>query len=531
MIRSLFPIIFVFTFLALVPPAQSQSFFGKEMTIKEQADLSKILKKHHIFQIDAAALVHFVRQSPDQADIHLELGDAINGDFRLFPKDIRSENYFLTEVTAEGPVYHPKGKNKTFSGYELNNGGGAVSLTLDTAFIYGFFETGGVSWFIEPLWRYIPESQRDLFLVYQSSDVLETENGHCAFNEMNLFVEEEQPLIPSKKSIEKTAGGCYVVEIAIASDWLLSDFLGGVDNVENFVLGNLNNVQTNFDDEFNDEIQFELVTQFVSTCSSCDPWNPTTDVYTLLESFRYWGNSGAFGVSFDVASLWSNRNFDGSTVGLAWPGTLCATNRYNILQHYTSNAVNLRVLQAHELGHNFSALHDEPNSPTIMAPSVSTSYQWSPASLEVINPYIEYIANEFTCLTDCPAPAPPVAGILAPVTHVCPGSVVPFINNSSSGINTWSWQFEGNTPSGSTEKNPVILFESEGSFPVTLAVTNGQSFDVVTLDENIQVDENGTKYLLYETFETPPDQWQVINPDNNLPWLWYQTAGLPFGRY
>lgn len=531
MIRSLFPIISVFTFLALVPPAQSQSFFGKEITIKEQADLSKMLKKYHVLQIDAAALVHFVRQFPDQATIHLEWGDAISGDFRLFPKEIRSGDYFLTEVTAEGPVYHPKGENKTFFGYGLNNGKGAVSLTLDTAFIYGFFETGEATWFIEPLWRYIPESQNDLFLVYRSSDVSENENGHCAFNEMKHFVEEEQPLIPSKTSKEKSTGACHVVEIAIASDWLLFDFLGGVDDVENFVLGNLNNVQTNYDDEFNDEIQFELVTQFVSTCSSCDPWNPTTDVFTLLESFRYWGNSGAFGASFDVASLWSNRDFNGSTVGLAWPGTLCATNRYNILQHYTSNAVNLRVLQAHELGHNFSALHDEPNSPTIMAPSVSTSYEWSATSLEVINPYIEYIANEFTCLTDCPAPAPPVAGILAPVTHVCPGSVVPFINNSSSGIDTWSWAFEGNTPNGSTNKNPVILFESEGSFPVTLAVTNGQSFDVVTLDENIQVDENGTKYLLYETFETPPDQWQMINPDNNLPWLWYPTEGLPFGRY
>ena len=47
----------------------------------------------------------------------------------------------------------------------------------------------------------------------------------------------------------------------------------------------------------------------------------------------------------------------------------------------------IRVLQSHELGHNFNALHDPPGG-TIMAPSVNGSNVWSSASKARINGHI-----------------------------------------------------------------------------------------------------------------------------------------------
>jgi PKD repeat protein len=517
--------------LTLISFAQSNVFQGEEIPFKDKDVLAKGFKTYQVFQIDAQALSDYVKQQPEQAEVSLSLGNSFNWDFKLHPRDIRSENYSLVASTAEGKKYYPKSKNKTFRGYLLNQDGGSVYLTLDTEFIFGYFEISQETFFIEPLWRLKPDVPHDWFLVYKVSDVIEDQNLHCAFDEMEhkkqILTKEPEKETPN----EKVAGECYKVEIAIASDWLMFDNFGSVANVENFTLGNLNNVQGNYDDEFADEIQFEIVTQFVSSCSSCDPWTSSTSSDLLLPAFRNWGNQGGFGVSYDVASLWSDRNFQGSTIGLAWVGVLCETNRYNILQHFTTNSNQLRVLQAHELGHNFNSLHDSQGSNTIMAPSVNSSNNWSSNSQNVINSYINAVANNSSCFSGCTVPAPPEADIVAPVTHVCPGSVVPFIDNSTNSPDSWNWQFSGGNPTGSSEQHPTVVYENEGFYPVTLNASNAQGSNFTSLSQNIQVDQEGTKYLLYETFENPPSQWQILNPDGDFTWSWTSVGGADYGKH
>ena len=95
-------------------------------------------------------------------------------------------------------------------------------------------------------------------------------------------------------------------------------------------------MQTNYDNEFADEISFFIVEQFVSDCSSCDPWTSSTNAGTLLSSFTNWG-PGGFSSIHDVASLWTDRNFNGSTIGVAWLNAICTNLRY------TSNFINFNT--------------------------------------------------------------------------------------------------------------------------------------------------------------------------------------------
>ncbi len=515
--------LFIMLLWTMAANSQSVSMTGQNMEIEVAPDLSKSFRSYQIYQIDSKTLWQNTSQNDGNLTIHMELGEDFDLYFDLKPTRLRAADYFITQSSSRELPLFRRSENKTFSGHITGANNSTVALTLDIGFIYGFFESKGTTWFIEPLSPPSQNSIEDLFIVYKASDVLANERP-CAFDQLA----KAEKKMPDFGSIEKNAGACHLVEIAIATDWLLFDYFGNPDAVENFVLGNLNMVQSNYDDEFEAGIQFELVTLFISDCDSCDPWANTTDPYILLQVFRNRGNSGGFGTSFDVASMWSKREFDGDLVGLAWPGALCANNRYNILQHYTENAASLRVLQSHELGHNFSASHDEAGDYTIMAPSVTTSMEWSASSLEVINMYIDYIANNFDCFDDCPAPSIPIAQMQIPVTHVCPGSMVPFIA-AAEGATSWSWNFgTGIPPAG--DQNPKTVFEEPGTYPIQLIVSNDSGADTIT-NQNIQVDPAGTKILFFETFESPPNDWIIFNPNNNTPFLWYPVAGQPFGKY
>lgn len=76
----------------------------------------------------------------------------------------------------------------------------------------------------------------------------------------------------------------------------------------------------------------------------------------------------------------------------------------------------------------------------------------------------------------------PTAGFSADSITGCVPVVVNFVNSSSNNSDTWMWSFPGGTPSASTEENPTIIYESEGSYDVTLTVSNevGEDSEIST---------------------------------------------------
>lgn len=55
----------------------------------------------------------------------------------------------------------------------------------------------------------------------------------------------------------------------------------------------------------------------------------------------------------------------------------------------------------------------------------------------------------------------------------CVGESVQFKDNSTQGATSWSWEFEGGTPNLSTAQNPVVKFDSSGTYLVRLTVSDG----------------------------------------------------------
>ncbi|MEZ4923583.1 MAG: S8 family serine peptidase [Crocinitomicaceae bacterium] len=82
----------------------------------------------------------------------------------------------------------------------------------------------------------------------------------------------------------------------------------------------------------------------------------------------------------------------------------------------------------------------------------------------------------------------PVADFTADITSIIEGQSVNFTDLSYYNPTTWSWTFSGGTPSTFTGANPpAIVYNTAGTYDVTLTVTNGNGSDTETKTSYITV--------------------------------------------
>lgn len=414
----------------------------------------------------------------------------------------------------------------TMSGY--TNYGDIASITIAEDFLFGYFEDQeGGKIYIEPLRFHKKEAANEQFILYHEKHILDTTEGTCGTtkrHDLRRKLEGQK----ERNSSQNSLNACLEIELAIATDYSMFQKYGSISAVENHNIGVINDVQTNYISDFNDSLQFSIVEQFVVSCSGCDPWTSSNDAGALLGSFTNWGPNG-FTQIHDMGELWTNRNLDGSTVGIAWLGAVCSNNRYHVLQDFTSNANALRVLVAHEMGHNFDASHDASGSPYIMAPAVQNTNLWSNQSKNQINSFVNTIDPPFGCLSNCPASAAPVVADFGSVSdNLCAGTSVQFFENASGPVATYNWSFPGGIPSSSTEPNPTVTFPGQGSYDVTLTVTDGGSdTDTKTVNSAISVGLGGHTIFEFEDFEDgTTGNWTT---GGNQSWNITTESGVQYG--
>ncbi len=446
----------------------AQSFSGTVQPHSSLA-LSKQFSDYQVFQLNSKALDAYVKSNAE-APVQLNVG-AHQWELDLSPNPIVSENYVLTVQSPQGTTTTYPKRNIAFKGYELN-GGGKVRLCFNGEFLYGFIQEGFDRMYIEPLWYYEPMADRDLFVLYASSAVKPLPGDACGVTEEQLELQHLEDKAENGDANRAGNSACYELELAIASDHLMFDKYGSVSAVEDHNIGVINDVEVDYTGSFNHDIDFIIVTQFVSTGN--DPWTASTNAGTLLGSFQTWGNNGGFGVAFDNGELWTNRDFDGGTVGIAYLNGICNSVKYHCLQDFTNNGELLRCMTSHEIGHNFSSGHDgNGNCPPnfIMCPFVSTANTWSQNSQDAINPYMQSKINS-GCLTPCGPPPPPlVADFDWAPDPGCQGQAVNFTDLSSGVITGYAWTFQGGIPATSNQQNPSVIWNTSGPKNVTLVLS------------------------------------------------------------
>ncbi len=82
----------------------------------------------------------------------------------------------------------------------------------------------------------------------------------------------------------------------------------------------------------------------------------------------------------------------------------------------------------------------------------------------------------------------PTANFVTTNNSPCAGQPINFTDLSFGPPSSWSWSFPGGTPSTSTEQNPTgIVYQSAGTYSVSLTATNQMGSNTVTLSDYIVV--------------------------------------------
>lgn len=490
------------TFFTLLSASYTQSairFKAVRASVEEDQLYLQHFKAYTVATLSTAQVSELLRSKNYFSTLSLEYNDH-SYSFNLQAHDYRAPHYKLRASTDAGVVEMPRTPNKTYLGYTLD-GHFNVRITSDEDSFYGLIEQEHDALYIEPAKHIAPMADENQFVIYWASDNLKKfPLTMCGSTAANLLQGLSEDYTPEHHDYDGGSRACKVVQIALADDHFMFNEYGSVSACEDHNMAVINNVLTNYDFEFNDDLQFSVVEIFVATSDPNDPWSNSTDIEIVLDDFTAWGPNG-FDNTHDIASLWSGRNFDGNVIGLAWVSSVCSNFKYNVLEDFSSNANLLRVLQAHEMGHNFSAQHDAPNSNTIMAPAVQNTNLWSPESITSINNKIASV----NCLSSCAPPAPPVAAFTADPTEGCDPLTVFFDDQSTNNPTAWSWTFPGGVPGTSTQQNPVVTYNTPGNYNVSLMVTNAQGSNSLTIPNFISVGQEPVADFDYTVDELTVD--------------------------
>jgi PKD repeat protein len=126
----------------------------------------------------------------------------------------------------------------------------------------------------------------------------------------------------------------------------------------------------------------------------------------------------------------------------------------------------------------------------------------------------------------------PKADFYASSRFFCSGESVTFHDVSfNAPVVSRVWEFEGGTPATSTEQNPVVIYETEGWFPVKLTVTNENGTTTKLLDRYLYVTKTTATYdeTYFADFNdeaTVNNEWVLFNkyPDD-YEWKWRPNNG------
>lgn len=235
--------------------------------------------------------------------------------------------------------------------------------------------------------------------VYFAPGELACERGAVAYDGAQAVA-----VIGAELATLTATGATLNLDLGAVADFEFYQAFGA--SAETALLARFNNVDGIFSEQVGVQISVAEIAVFTQ---SDDPFTASA-ASTLLDELAQYRGANAAQDAQGLTHLFTGRDLDGSTAGIAFLGSVCArrppggSRSYGVgLSEGRRGATIDSLVAAHEIGHNFGAPHDAEagsdcaSTPAtfLMAPSMNGSTQFSTCSVAEMQPEI----SSAGCLT------------------------------------------------------------------------------------------------------------------------------------
>ena len=189
--------------------------------------------------------------------------------------------------------------------------------------------------------------------------------------------------------VAQAPGAVSEIRIGAVGDFEFTSAMGDDVAAAAAIVARINNVDGIYSQEIGVQISLPLIETF---SDAADPFSDESNAGSLLSELLTYRQNTPAQNSLGLTHLYTGRDLDGSTVGVAFDNVLCRTDAGAGLSEGNSSVTFDSLVAAHEIGHNFGAPHDGEEGGVcesepldfIMAPVLNGSTQFSQCSIAIM---------------------------------------------------------------------------------------------------------------------------------------------------
>lgn len=360
-------------------------------------DIDSVLRQHDLLNLSPRDLLKRARQT-GRITLATSRGTF---DLDIEPFDIRTENYRAVAVGPDRISRElPRTPSRSFRGAVAGKSDTYVRLVLDETIFEGIIITPAETFFVEPRRNFNRAAPDNAFVFYAQSSVIQKNVGECG----TTLAEELSPRTPTHQLVTSSAqapppepvfGPKAEAEVATEADFEFTSRHASETETNT----DITDVMTLVDGIYDAQLGIKLKIVFQRAwAANNDPYTLTAPGDALQQLANTYDGSFAPGTppARDLTHMFTGKDLDGTTIGIAYGGTVCdfPDLAYGISQSSFNPTLSLRVeLSAHEIGHNFGATHPDQETPP---PSGCSGSIMNSAIQQPTDQFCQFSRNQIT---------------------------------------------------------------------------------------------------------------------------------------